>query len=353
VSLPASTADHRDERALMGLTAGVLWLVAALTTAAGASLPGSPHVIGWAFVALETFIIGYAVGCITGWIHWERISMRAHAITTALLLPLVGLGLWATGGAGSFVYPMMVFPLLYVAYFFGRRASVLLVAELVLVYSAPLLYTSGADLRVFPGRALTFAVTAAVLAATVRLLKQRLLAAERRQRAMARTDVLTGLANRRGFDDALRAVVGGRGAAGLGRRMADAAPPAALLLVDLDGFKRVNDSLGHAAGDDLLRAVAAHCAAVVRPGDRLARIGGDEFAVVAPGAGVVGAGRLAAALTAAITAAGACATVAWAVHPDDGNTEDALLRAADRRLYEHKAVVRASRENVSQAAVHQ
>jgi diguanylate cyclase (GGDEF)-like protein len=213
--------------------------------------------------------------------------------------------------------------------------SVPLVAELVLIYSVPLVYEAGATAHVFPGRALAFAVTAAVLTATVRVLKHRLLTAERRQREMARTDALTGLANRRGFDQALSRALR-RGDVERGRRTADEQPGSVLLLMDLDDFKRVNDSRGHAAGDDLLRSVSAHCDAVVRPGDTVARIGGDEFAVVAPDAGEAGAVRLAAALARAIDRAGAQATIAWAVHPQDGVGEDALLRAADRRLYDGK-----------------
>jgi diguanylate cyclase (GGDEF)-like protein len=146
------------------------------------------------------------------------------------------------------------------------------------------------------------------------------------------------LANRRGFDQALTDALR-RGDVDRGRRADDGAD-AVLLLIDLDDFKLVNDSRGHAAGDDLLRTVAAHCHGVVRPGDTVARIGGDEFAVIAPGAGAVGAVRLAAALRTAIQRAGAQATIAWATHPDDGDTEEALLRAADRRLYVGKAEAR-------------
>jgi diguanylate cyclase len=126
-----------------------------------------------------------------------------------------------------------------------------------------------------------------------------------------------------------------------GRRTVDLLPGAALLLIDLDNFKLVNDSRGHAAGDELLKTVAAHCDAAMRPADTLARIGGDEFAVVAPGAGYAGAERLAEGLADAIAAAAAHATIAWAVCPDDGEDGDALLRIADRRLYEGKAARRA------------
>jgi diguanylate cyclase (GGDEF)-like protein len=325
----------------MGLTAGVLWLVAAVTTALAALLPGSPPVRGWTFGGLEAFVVVYSIGCITQRIPWGAVSMRAHAVTSALLMPLIGLGIWSTGGAASYVYPLVLFPLLHIAYFFPLRMSVPLVAELVVVYAAPLIYAPNPHADIFPGRALTFAFSAVVLTTIVWLLKQRLLAAESHQREMARTDALTGLANRRGFDLALSAALGSRGDALRGRRSADGQADAVLLLIDLDAFKAVNDELGHAAGDDLLRRVATSARAVVRPGDTVARIGGDEFAVVAPGAGASGAERLAEALEAAIADAGARATIAWACHADDGSDADTLLRAADRRLYARKAQNRA------------
>ncbi|SFP33155.1 diguanylate cyclase/phosphodiesterase [Geodermatophilus dictyosporus] len=89
----------------------------------------------------------------------------------------------------------------------------------------------------------------------------------------ARTDELTGLPNRRALLEAARDVVAA----------ATTARPAALLLLDLDGFKEVNDSLGHSAGDELLRQVGPRLTPALRPGEVLARLGGDEFAVLLPG----------------------------------------------------------------------
>lgn len=92
-----------------------------------------------------------------------------------------------------------------------------------------------------------------------------------RLRHQASHDELTGLYNRRGFEEALDAAIAAVDAGGA---------PAALLYLDLDQFKVINDSSGHAAGDDLLVQLAARMSAQLAPGDRLARLGGDEFGVL-------------------------------------------------------------------------
>jgi len=105
--------------------------------------------------------------------------------------------------------------------------------------------------------------------------EQAALAEKARVRQVADTDSLTGLANRRAF------------LAELEHRLAAPGPaaPFALALLDLDGFKPINDTFGHAAGDSLLIEVAARLRAEAGPGTAVARIGGDEFALILPFAG--------------------------------------------------------------------
>lgn len=165
------------------------------------------------------------------------------------------------------------------------------------------------------------------------------LGVEERRQALLRQayyDELTGLPNRQLFRDRLQQEIAH------GRRTGECV---ALIYIDLDRFKNVNDSLGHTAGDQLLRLVSARLAGVVRDTDTLARLGGDEFVVIASTvaeapAHVLGE-RLQAALGAAVNVGEVdCfveASMGIAVSPQDGTTADQLLRNADTAMYRAKA----------------
>jgi diguanylate cyclase (GGDEF)-like protein/PAS domain S-box-containing protein len=160
---------------------------------------------------------------------------------------------------------------------------------------------------------------------------------ERRIRHEADTDELTGLANRRAMQRMLDAALARAEPQGLA---------VGVLMIDLDGFKAVNDRLGHAAGDAALREVAARLRRSVRERDLVARTGGDEFVVVladlAPGerAAHDAAGRIRGAFTAPLVLDGEQvrlqAAVGVARYPEDGRDIERLLAAADREMYAHK-----------------
>jgi diguanylate cyclase (GGDEF)-like protein len=261
-------------------------------------------------------------------------SLRVRALVTAGALPLIAVAMWATGGATSFLAPLLLFSVLFVGYFFPASYAWPLAGLLTATWASPLLYDDAARQSSFPARALTFTVAVVGMTLATQALKRRLVGAEARQRALAGRDPLTGLANRRSFDAALAgADLAGRGGA--------------LIVFDLDAFKAVNDSYGHPVGDAVLRAVARAARAVVREDDCLARIGGDEFAVVAPGAGHAAARRIVSDLAGRLGSepmpAGlepARVTFGYAVAPAEGADASSLFRRADERLLARKRAER-------------
>ena len=163
-------------------------------------------------------------------------------------------------------------------------------------------------------------------------------ASQRKLEQLARNDPLTGLLNRRGFDERLDEAMKQAHVSGAG---------VAVLFVDLDSFKAINDSLGHASGDELLRGVANRLCATVRATDALCRIGGDEFAAIlcatsADSDAADAAQRMLEALDRPFTIAGEtvqmCASIGYAQWPRDGFDAEEIIRAADAAMYRAKRV---------------
>lgn len=145
-------------------------------------------------------------------------------------------------------------------------------------------------------------------------------------------DALTGLANRTLFRDRIEQTVKAR------RGVDDRA---AVLILDLDGFKEINDSLGHAAGDDVLVELGRRLKSVLRSSDVVARLGGDEFGVLLDASDsnnvLCALERIRAAIEAPIVLQGLSlsleASIGIALHPDDGTDVESLLRCADGAMY--------------------
>ena len=144
-------------------------------------------------------------------------------------------------------------------------------------------------------------------------------------RAAARDDPLTGLANRRSWDERLAEEI---------ERSRRSGHALSVVVIDVDGFKSVNDTGGHDAGDRLLRELAASWKDTIRAGDFLARLGGDEFGLLAPGSDTLGVHGLVARLLAALPA-GISASVGAATWNGDEAPSD-LVRRADRVMYQNK-----------------
>jgi diguanylate cyclase (GGDEF)-like protein len=162
-------------------------------------------------------------------------------------------------------------------------------------------------------------------ARSMQILKRVTLERDRVQ-VLANTDALTGVGNRRAFDVRI---------AELG---ASATDVVAMIVVDVDRLKAVNDADGHAAGDRTLQAVAGALTSQVRPGDLVARLGGEEFVAVLIGMDRADAGEVAQRMVSAVSAAlGSTVTVSLGVATGPASEAgSSLLRAADRAMYAAK-----------------
>jgi len=144
-------------------------------------------------------------------------------------------------------------------------------------------------------------------------------------RVLAERDVLTGLPNTRAFESAIT-------------RRLSARRPFALLLADMDALKDFNREEGFTAGNDALRRLADRLATSLAPDDDIARVGSDEFAILASVQNSDGGAQLAARLERMLVDDRTKATLGWAVFPQEGDNALALYRAASERLYARKVM---------------
>lgn len=221
---------------------------------------------------------------------------------------------------------------LFVFYFLSRRAALLHMGMVGIGYWLAIFADEGA----VPEDRLRWLITLSTLTAAGLLIHH----LSRRQDAMieqlseaVRTDPLTGLLNRKGFAEAFAAQL-----AAAERRGSSFA----LLIGDIDGFKQVNDRLGHAVGDRTLKTLATVLEQSTRGQDRPARLGGEEFALLAADAdaeqGLQAAERLRSRVQDAFAGSSVPVTISIgvAIHPRDGTDSDTLMACADRALYEAK-----------------
>jgi len=205
-------------------------------------------------------------------------------------------------------------PVMWVALYGTVRMLRITLVGVALTYALPLLLIGAPR---YPAAGWRSTVLSVALAAIIGTTVQRLVGKTRDQ---ARLDGLTGVANRRSWDERCAAA------------LTDAAERVSIVLIDLDRFKQLNDTEGHEAGDRLLKESAAAWTAQLRPHDLLARIGGDEFAILLPGCSLEQAHVVAERVREA--APGPCSV--GAAEWDGQESPERLQRRADELLYAQK-----------------
>ena len=287
------------------------------------------------FSALVAMTVTSVVVGAGGWVCWTHphVMPRLFWLVAPFLATVLITGIdLVTRDASTGAQLFYLWPALYAASFLGRRMIylsllVLFGNEAFVVFLMLDKKIAGSD---FAAMALAFIMIIVVVVALRDRADQLRVVLEKQ----ARMDALTGLANRRSFDEEMARAAAW--ASHNGERLA-------LLTVDVDHFKRINDTWGHAAGDRALQAVAGALRSVAsRADDLVARLGGDEFVVVLrcdrPRAlWAAEAVRTAVAAIDVLAGGPPSVSVGVAVMPDDGSTVEALLAASDAALYEAKS----------------
>ncbi|MDE3069471.1 MAG: GGDEF domain-containing protein, partial [Acidobacteriota bacterium] len=315
-----------------------MWVGGGTTIAASTllSLPSGSDVS--ALRALAGFCFAAAA---FSFVVFRPASNRALYVLTNTFSTLGALTVWLachwSGGQASGLIGLYFFPVLYDAYFF-RRPHMLahLVLNSALVVS-PLAYGTATAGAQFPGRLAVTLLALWGMSALVGARKRRLLAAELSTRRQALSDPLTGVHNVRSVRRLIE------------RRSADPEPAdaqCAALMIDIDDFKDMNGRHGHLGADGLLRELASALQSLAHEGDCVARIGGDEFAMLVFGRSEAELGRLAEQCAAAVStahrraglgSARVSASVGFAHSRRHGANLERLLQLADEAMYERKA----------------
>ncbi|MGK2878927.1 MAG: GGDEF domain-containing protein [Solirubrobacterales bacterium] len=323
------------------ITGAVLWAVqAAIATVqqygpAGTTMsrPAFYAYLGvTATMALLCLFVGPRLSGRTFRIAEEFVVVSGWAATAALVA--------ATGGAYSADIGLFANVMFYCAYFMTPARAARQVTIGTLAMWAPAVYHfNHMSASGFVPRALV--MTAVLWALAILIARQRHMTqqAELRARHLALTDPLTGVANLHTFADELQ------------RSVAHAADKGGLLgvaFVDVNGLKAANTVFGHAGGDQLIRRTAQSLLRCSGPDDQIARVGGDEFAVLVVDADAERMKTFESEFAIALSEQGAegegpafdlSASIGTAVYPQDGRTLDDLMQVADERMYDSKAAL--------------
>ncbi len=262
---------------------------------------------------------------------WERLPRWGPSVLAFAYLAVVAL-LRAAGGPSG-IAPMVLLPVFWLGLSGTPRQLWCLLIGIALLFGIPLILVGGSEYPPNAWRAgVLFLAVSVIVGVTLQALVAHVREQERERNrlleqldGLAHTDSLTGLANRRAWDVELD-----RGIA----RAARTGEAMSVALVDIDSFKAINDAHGHPGGDSLLVTVARNWAEVLRPDDMLARIGGDEFAVLMPACTEAGAAEVIERLQTRMPRRYSCSVglAMW----DGAECAARLMARADEALYDGK-----------------
>ena len=266
----------------MAYTASAMYGAAALDGAVEGFLPGDPKfALLPVVVVFVLFVALLAVG--------PRLPRWALATLGPVGVALIAYALATSPGPGdgAILYSL---PVLWTTIFFGLGGAVAIVACVAVGEAVALLLLPAAS--AYPGRWVDVMVSTSAIAVVAHVLESRSQLLLERLRGEARTDPLTGLLNRRGFNEhASRELA----------HVARDSRPIALATFDIDHFKLINDEHGHVVGDRVLAHIARLLSNEARGIDVAARLGGEEFAVLMPGSDQAGAEAFAERVRRAVT----------------------------------------------------
>ncbi|HEX7610579.1 MAG TPA: GGDEF domain-containing protein [Solirubrobacteraceae bacterium] len=327
--MSSSLDSLRLNRRLMAYTAAAMYGGAAFDGSIEGFLPGDPP------FALAPVLASIAVTILLV-IAGPRLPRRVLAALGPIGIALIALALIGSPGAGDGAV-LYIWPVLWMTFFCGRRGAIAAVACVGVAHAVALVAMPAASS--FPGRWVDVMVSVTVVAVVIQTLVRRNDMLLTQLLDEARTDALTGLLNRRGFDE--RAQLELAHARREGRALA-------VVVFDIDYFKRVNDEWGHETGDRVLARMGRIVAGQSRDIDVAARLGGEEFVVLLPGAGdheaEVFAERVRAALVSddrgGLPKVRVSAGILAAAEP---HSIDVLVQGADSALYRAK---RAGRDRI-------
>jgi diguanylate cyclase (GGDEF)-like protein len=321
---------------LAGTVGGGLFVAGAAIGAAAILLPHPESVDTTGYWLLVLAELAFGIGLFA----WSRmggsarlVSMLTIAGAITAITASVYLNGERDGGPALINEFFYVWPAIYAGYFFRWQTGVAVVAAICAAYVGVEI-AIGVETTTLVTRTLITVTVVAGVAGVALALRRYVDALVARLDGLARTDTLTALTNRRGFDGRLTEELA---------RYRRSGTTLALLLGDMDRFKGINDRFGHAAGDEVLRQVGRAIMDSARGVDTTARIGGEEFAVLMPETSareaVAAADRLRRAVGEVRDPAGERVEITFGVASTDDEgcaDSDGLLSAADQALYSAK-----------------